>query len=125
MQNVQDFIDALNVAIDSRAAYEATKANDFSDYAKEFRKSNNAVIAEKLLQCSVDANFMNRQERANNRYNVYAARKVFNAAHAATASAEINHFSIALLRAALAFEKIESKLTHADAVAACSASVKH
>lgn len=129
MQNVINYIEALNVAIDSRAAYERSK-NESNDSIQTtlnaIRKSvTHATIAEKLLNSSVNAEFINRQERSNNRYNVYAAEKVDNAARASAYVAELNHYSLAILKVALAFEKNESKLSHADAVSACSASVKH
>lgn len=129
MTNVQDYIASLNAALDSRAEYEAHKNVDndsIQSTLASLRKSlTHSTIAQRLLDSNVDANFVNRQERSNNRYNVYAAEKVDNAARAAALVAECNHYTLAILRVALAFEASDSKLSHADAVSACSASVKH
>jgi len=127
--NVQTYIDSLNAALDARASYERSKNSDNSsiqDTLESMRKSmTHADIAGTLQAANVDPSFINRSERSNNRYNVYAAQKVDNAARAAKSVAELNHYSLAILKVAVALEKSETKLTHKDAVAACSLSVKH
>jgi hypothetical protein len=126
---IANYVAELNSALDARASYEHDKsaANDsIQTCIAALRKSVTHVdIASVLLSCDVDSNFINRSERSNNRYNVYAAQKVDNVARAVKSVAELNHYSLAILRVALAVEKIDSKLSHKDAVAACSASVKH
>jgi hypothetical protein len=128
-QMIDSYVAELNAALDARAAYELAKnaANDsMQSTLSSLRKSmTHADIAAQLHSCNVDANFINRSERSNNRYNVYAAQKVDNVARAAKSVEELNHYTLAILRVALAVEKIESKLSHKDAVSACSASVKH
>lgn len=127
--NVNEYQVSAIAAIDARADYETAKNADNDSIAKHFnvlRKSVNvAVVAERMMLCNVNADYINRQERSNNRYNVYAALKVDNAICASLNSVALNHYSLAILRAALALEANELTLTHKDAVAACSESVKH
>jgi hypothetical protein len=125
---VEIYIAALNAALDSRQAYETSKscADSMTANIAALRKSvTHSDIATVLLTANVDAEFINRSERSNNRYNIYAAQKVDNAARAVKNVATLNHYTLACLRVAIAFEADASKLTHKDAVSACSASVKH
>lgn len=128
-KNVTKFIEAINAALDSRVAYETHKdANNDSMQSNltSLRKSmTHSDIATVMMNSSVDAEFINRAERSNNRYNIYAAVKVDNIARCVKSVAELNHYTLAILRVALALEATDSKLSHKDAVAACSASVKH
>lgn len=64
---------------------------------------------------SVDANFINRQERKNKRFNVYSAQKVANVARAAAAAETLNAYSATLLRTAIALTRADSSMTHFDA----------
>lgn len=127
--NVNEFKSALAAEIDARASFEASKNADNDSMQatlKNMRKlSDHDVIAEIMLASNVDASFINRAERSNARYNVYAAEKVVNVARSLAKAAQINHYTRAVFAAALALESAEMMLTHADAVAACSASVKH
>lgn len=129
MNNVQDYIAAINAALDSRASYESAKnaENDsIQSVITSLRKSmTHNDVATALMNNAVDAEFINRSERSNNRFNVYAAQKVDNAARAAINVESLNHYTLAILRVAVALEAKELTLTHKDAVAACSASVKH
>lgn len=129
MQNIQDYITALNAALDARASYEKAKnaENDsIQSCITSLRKSvTHSDVATALMNNAVNAEFINRSERTNNRYNVYAAQKVDNAARAAISVEALNHYSLAILRVAVALEAKELMLSHKDAVAACSASVKH
>jgi hypothetical protein len=122
---VANYVSTLTAAIESRAAYELSK-NAANDSIQTVLKSlckdlTHEHVASVLMQNAVSADFVNRQERVNNRYNVYAAQKVDNAARAALSVEALNHYSLAILRVACALRVI----SHKDAVAACSASVKH
>lgn len=126
MTTTQTYIASLNTAIAARASYETEKnsANDsiqsvLTSLHKAFNRAE--VIAQIMIDSSVNAEFINRQERSNNRYNVYAAQKVENAVSAASASEALNHYSLAILRAVCKLHTI----THKDAVSLCSESVKH
>jgi hypothetical protein len=123
--NTQEYVAALNTAFDNRASYEATKASDNDSIQSVLKSLRNDMthehVANVLMQSNVSAEFINRQERVNNRYNVYAAQKVDNAARASINVEALNHYSLAILRVACALKTI----SHKDAVAACSASVKH
>ena len=126
MTNVQDYLSSLNAAIDSRAAYEASKNADnnsiqsvLAALRKDFNRAE--VIAQIMIDNSVNAEFINRQERSNNRYNVYAAQKVENAVSASANTEALNHYTLAILKVACALKTV----SHKDAVSACSAGVKH
>ena len=129
MTNVTDFQSALLASIDARKAYE----NDKNASNDSIQKTLNAIrktcereaIASVMLASNVDSSFINKSERTSNRFNVYAAEKVANVAQAIAKAATLNHYSLAILRAASALKKAELKLTHADAVAACSLDVAH
>lgn len=78
-----------------------------------------------LVASNVDVDFINRNERVNAKYNVYAAEKVANVAHALAKTRALNHYTLAILRTCDALERSELVLTHKDAALACSASIKH
>jgi hypothetical protein len=121
--------DAFLNAIDSRIAHETTKnaANDsIVDTLKKIRKScDNDALCNVLIASNVDAEYINRAERVNARFNVYSAEKVINTARAIAKVQTLNHYSLAIVRSALALEAADSVLSHNDAVAACSLSIKH
>jgi len=73
---------------------------------------------------SVDANFINRQERKNKRFNVYSAQKVANVARAAAAAESLNAYSATLLRTAIALTRAELSMTHRDAHSALCLDLK-
>lgn len=128
-QTTTDYRAALLASVDARAAHESAKNIDNSSMQAtlaQLRKSvDHDVIAQVMLASNVDANFINRAERVSNRFNVYSAEKVVNVARACAKVTSLNHYTLAVLRTAIALAKIESALTHKDAACACSMSVKH
>lgn len=119
------YVNEINARID----YERSKnaANDsivdtLNSVAKTFAHE---TIANVLIASNVSASIVNRQERINARFNVYSLEKIENIARNICAVASLNHYTLAILKSAVALEASERKLTHRDAVCACSASVKH
>lgn len=124
---VNDYATALRNSVATRRAYEISKNAECASMLKALasfdkRLQQDAVVA--LCQsANVDADILNRQERNSARFNIYSFAKVLDDISFAT----INHYSVAILRAAIALSKLEkdNALTHADAVAACSLDAKH
>lgn len=73
---------------------------------------------------SVDADFINRQERKNKRFNVYSAQKVANVARAAAAAESLNAYTATLLRTAIALTRADMSMTHRDAHSALCLDLK-
>ncbi len=119
------YADMLRASVASRRDYETAKnasCDSMLSNLKAFDKrlSNDTVIA-LCESAALDANILNRQERNNARFNIYAFDKILSDVSTAT----MNHYSKAILSAAVALRKASLSLTHADAVAACSLSVTH
>jgi hypothetical protein len=115
----------LRASVATRREYETVKSASCDSMlaalkAFDKRLANDAVVA-LCESANLDANTLNRQERNNARFNIYAFAKVLDDVSVAT----MNHYTLAILRAAIALKKNELTLTHADAVAACSLSVTH
>ena len=113
---------------DERAAYEIAKdANNDSiqNTLKDLRESvNHSVIADLMSASNIDANFINRSERSNARFNVYSAEKVINVIRAALSVARLNHYSLHILRSVIACEKANVDFTQKDAAACCTLNAK-
>lgn len=77
-----------------------------------------------MFAASVDANFINRQERKNKRFNVYSAQKVANVARAAAAAETLNAYTQTLLRTAIALTRADMSMTHRDAHSALCLDLK-
>jgi hypothetical protein len=126
--NVSDYQNQMLAALDARLAYEIEKNSDtrFDRHIKEMRKTcEREAIATTLQASNVDAQYINRHERTNVRYNIYAAQKVNNIAQYLNNVAMLNHYTLAVFRTAHALEANEMTLAHKDAIAACSADCKH
>jgi hypothetical protein len=125
MSKKQDAYNATReAAFDSRVEYETAKNANNANMQKtlaDMRKLfANDKIASIMLACNVDANFINRNERNNARYNVYAAEKVANVARYLAKVASLNHYSLAIIKTAHALERASLKMTHKDAARACT-----
>lgn len=122
-------MNAYQNAIETRIAYEQDKCASNDTIVKTLRDLQKNVshdaIASVLAASNVDAEFINRQERVNARFNVYSAEKVVNIARNVAKVATLNHYTRAIVATALALEAQDKRLTHRDAVCACSANVKH
>jgi hypothetical protein len=120
MKNATDYQTEILASIVARREYELDK-NESCDsmlahldaYAKRLQ---NVSVCARLLAANVDSNILNRQERNNARFNIYAFDKLLNDVSFAT----MNHYSKAILRATLALKSADLLLTHADAVQACT-----
>lgn len=129
MSNVAAYLVALNAALDSRAAYESSKNPDNHNMPKtlaNLRKSmSHESIASVMLACNVSADFINRAERSNARFNVYSAEKVANVArYLATNVEALNHYTLAILKTCISLSDAKLSMTHEDAACACSSDAK-
>lgn len=104
--------------VDKNESCESMKSH-LDSYAKTLTARDALVDA--LCAANFDASALNRQERNNARFNIYAFAKVMQDVTVAT----MNHYSLAILRAAIALKRADLTLSHADAVAACSLDVAH
>lgn len=120
---------AFVTAIEARIAFENDKNAANTSMQKTLADMSkiaaNDKIAEILVASNVDANFINRAERSNARFNVYAAEKVFNIARNLANVAALNHYTRAIIATCKALEDASLQMTHKDAVCACSQDVKH
>ena len=131
-KTVTDYKAELLAAIDARATYESSKSSDNTSMQSTLANIRKLVdhdaVASVMLASNVAPDFINRNERSNARYNVYAAEKVVNIARALASVATLNHYTRATLATANAISKSEhavKTLSHKDAACACSQSVKH
>jgi hypothetical protein len=119
---------SLVASFDNRASYEAAKNADNSsiqDTLRDMRKTiSHEAVSSVFYAAHVDCNFINKSERVNARFNVYAAEKVINVAQFAAASRALNHYTRAILLSAYALSLQSMTLTHKDAQACCSLDVK-
>jgi len=123
-----DYLAAMLSAFDSRAAYEAAKNSENSNMQetlKDLKKSvNHDAIANVMQSANLDCAFINRQERNNARFNVYAAQKIVNIARAAKHVATLNHYTKAIVASLASFKAASAELSHKDAISACSSDSK-
>jgi Xaa-Pro aminopeptidase len=123
-----DYLAQMLVAFDSRAAYEAAKNADNSNMQKtlaDLKKSiNHELIASVMSAANVSADFINRSERNNARFNVYSAEKIVNVARSLKSAASLNHYTKAITASIAAYAKAKLDFTHKDAIAACSSDSK-
>lgn len=112
---------AIQTSIALRKTYEANANADnlniqktLSGIAQDF--SHEAVVSV-MHAANVDANFINRQERKNKRFNVYSAQKVSNIALSAASAATLNAYTRMIFLTALKLTKASLSMTHKDAQA--------
>lgn len=125
---IEKYQNDMLAAFDARAAYELSKNVDNLNMQKTLADIRASVahveIAKLMCAAKVDANFINRAERANARFNVYSAEKIVNIIrHAASVSA-LNHYTLHILRSIIACERASVDFTQREAVASCSLDVK-
>jgi hypothetical protein len=129
-----EFKVAMLASIDARIAFEASKSEALKSEAntsmqktlRDIRKAcDNDILASVMFAANVNHDFINKSERINARFNVYAAEKVVNVARALAKASTLNHYTLAILRAAVALKRADLSVSHADAVAACSPDVAH
>lgn len=128
MNNAQEYQIALVAALDARAEYELAK-NAENDSMKStlsaIRKTiSHEKIAEFFYTSNVDANLINSAKRSSARFNVYSYEKVLNVAQYALSVAQLNHYTLNILKTAIAFAANDMTLTHDDAQSACSLKMK-
>ena len=113
---------------DSRAEFEFLKKSDNVTMQKtlaDMKKSvSHARIADIMQSCEVDENFINKQERVDSRFNVYAAEKVINFARYLASVQSLNHYTRAIVATLDSLERNDMHMTHDDAISACSLSCK-
>ena len=110
----------LRSSVATRREYEIAKNASCDSMLKALvafdkRLANNAVV--NLCEiANLDTDTLNRAERNNARFNIYSFAKILDDVSFHT----MNHYSKAILRAAIALRKSELALTHADAIQACT-----
>lgn len=129
MTDVAAYVASLNAAFDARAAYETAKNADNASMTKTLTTLRKSIahdaVASVMLACNVSADFINRAERSNARFNVYSAEKVANVARYLSVSTEVlNHYTLAILKSCIALSDAKLSLTHADAQVACSSDAR-
>ena len=121
------YAETLRASVATRRAYEIDKNASCDSMLRALaafdkRLANDAVV--NLCEvANLDNDILNRQERNNARFNIYSFAKILDDVSFAT----MNHYSKAILRAAIALRDSEMShaehdrsLTHADAVQACT-----
>lgn len=125
---IEKYHNDMLAAFDARAAYELSKNADNLNMQKTLADLRASVahveIAKLMCAANVDANFINRAERANARFNVYSAEKVVNVIRSAASVAALNHYTLNILRSIVACEREALDFTQRDAQACCSLDVK-
>jgi hypothetical protein len=121
------YIASLNAQFDARAAYESAKdADTFERTMKhnlnDARKTmTNAHVAQFMLDCNVDASFINRSERCNARYNVKSIDKVNQFARYMLDASQVDVYTQALLTTIIRYTDADLSLSEkVDAVICCS-----
>ncbi|AMB48297.1 hypothetical protein [Methylobacterium sp. AMS5] len=118
---------ALTSAFDAREAYERennANENIFKTFKSLRADFASDVVCEVMHTANVAADFINRQERRNKRFNVYSAEKVFNVARAAVKAEALNVYSKHVFLTALNLTKADKSMTHADAQASLCDALK-
>lgn len=109
--------------IDVRKEYEQNKSENASSICKKlddlYKNATETHIAI-FLACNVDFSFINRQERANARFNIYAAQKVVKLCSAMTLDA----FTRAIVATLHRLHENNLQATRKDVESACSADIK-
>lgn len=127
-KTIEEISTELNTAFDARLNYETAKNAENVNIVKTInnvRKSmTHATIAQVLLSSNYDAASINRAERVNARRNVYSIEKDDNIARTIAKVELLNHYTLAILKTAIALEQNDMLLTHKDAASACSLDVK-
>lgn len=121
-QTVQTFRASLDLALDTRIAYETAKQADkcaakFVAVKKELAHDK---LAEIMLANAYDVACINEHKRDNNRKNIYSVEKHSNIVRALAKAESLNHYTLHIFKTALKLEENETQLTIADARSACS-----
>lgn len=129
MTDLANYVASLNAAFDARAVYETNKNADNASMTKTLTTLRKNVVhddvASVMLACNVKADFINRAERSNARFNVYSAEKVVNVARYLSVSTErLNHYTLAILKSCISLSDAQMSLTHDDAQASCSSDIR-
>lgn len=130
MMNAISDDDAKDVAlrvvahIDERARYEASKNAENTSIQKHLNaardKLSSARVARFMIAASVDESFINRNERVNARYNVYAVEKVASLAHSVAFDKSHNAINANVLRSMFKCTAAEIEFSHHLALCAAS-----
>jgi hypothetical protein len=118
---VANYSVALQTSIAARKSYEIECNAENTNIQKTLDNlaidfSHEAVV-KVMHSANVDANFINRQERRNKRFNVYSAQKVANIARSAAAADTLNNYTRCIFLTALKLTKANMTMTHKDAQA--------
>lgn len=132
MQAVAEYRVALAAQFDAREAYEMSqranveKANmNIFKTLKSLRDDfKTDIVCEVMHTANVDVAFINRQERENKRFNVYAAEKVANIARSAVNAEALKSYTRLIFLTALNLTKADKTMTHADAQASLCVDLK-
>lgn len=114
----------LDAAFAERAQFERdkqSKENIFSTLKDLQDDYKSDLVVEALHSAKVDANFINRQDKRDARFNVYSAEKVFKIARASLKAASLDQYTFHILRTAHAMLADDVLMTSQDAYAAICA----
>lgn len=122
--DVKSFTLALASSFDARAEYEEKKNADNSNIQKNLKKSREkfarASAARFCMTASVKSDFINRAERVNAQYNVYAVEKVADLIDAVMHKRALNAINLNVLKSLFKLTAKEIAFTHKLAVASAS-----
>lgn len=125
---IENYKNEMLAAFDARAAYELSKNAENMNMQKtlsDLRASvNHDAIAKLMLSANVNADFINRSERTNARFNVYSAEKIVNIIRFAASAATLNHYTLAIIKSMYNCFNAEIDFTQRDALSACSLTAK-
>lgn len=125
---IEKYQSEMLAAFDARADYERAKNADNNNMQKTLADLRASVahteIARLMLAANVNANFINRAERANARFNVYSAEKIVNIVRFAASVAALNHYTLNILRSVIACNAANVDFAQRDAQSACTLNAK-
>lgn len=128
MTDLASYVASINAQFDARVAFEidadAENLSIQATLAAQRKSMTHEKIAATMLACNVDVAFINRQERKDSRYNVKSITKVENIARFLVKVERLNHYTLAILKSAIALTENDMTMTHDDAFSACSADLK-
>ena len=115
---------ALNAELVERYEYEMRKNADNDKIQKTLLSVNNALVKSSSARlhavANIDARYINRAERVNAKYNVYALQKIADIINVVMHDKKMNAINYHALRSLFNFERKSKLFTHADAIASAS-----
>lgn len=121
---VKSLVKVLSDEITARAEYEQRKNSDNDKIQKTLSNVHSKLVRSKAAKlhavANVNASYINRCERVNAKYNVYALQKIADIVDVVMFEQSMNKINYHVLRSLFRFEAKELTFTHRDAVCAAS-----